>query len=68
MALTFIHITDTHIAESPDSLVCFYGTARAAQAVLKHIAKNDGHGACFIAQTGDVIISFRRPESYNWGL
>ena len=65
MALTFIHITDTHLAETPESLVWFYSTAAALRSVLKQIADNDGYGASFMAQTGDVIVSYRRPKSYD---
>ena len=65
MSVTFIHITDSHVAETPESLVFFYGTGGALKAVLKQIAKNNGHGASFIAQTGDVIVSFRRPKAYD---
>ncbi len=65
MALTFIHITDTHVAETPETLVWFYGTGAALKAVLKRMAEHNGHGASFVAQTGDVIVSFRRPASYE---
>ena len=65
MALTFIHLTDTHVAETPESLVWFYGTGGALRTVLRHIARNDGHGASFMAHTGDVIISFKRPKCYE---
>ena len=65
MSVTFIQITDTHVAETPESLVRFHSNAAALKAVLKQIAKNDRHGASFMAQTGDVIVSSRRPKSYN---
>ena len=65
MSVRFIQITDTHVSETPESLMYFYSTAGALQALLKQIAENDGHGASFIAQTGDVIVSFRRPKSYD---
>ena len=65
MSVTFIQITDTHLAETPEGLFYFYSTGEALKAVLKQIAENDSHGASFIAQTGDVIISFRRPKSYD---
>ncbi len=65
MTLRFIQITDTHIAETPESLVWFYATGAALRSVLKQIAQNDKHDAAFMVQTGDVIISFRRPQSYD---
>ena len=65
MPVRFIQITDTHVAEPPQSLFYFYSTGAALKAVLKQIAENDCHGVSFIAQTGDVIVSFRRPKSYD---
>lgn len=67
MPLTFIHITDTHVGETPGTLVNNYGAGRALQAVLHHIAQNDGHGASFIAHTGDLARDSYHPAAYEGG-
>ncbi|MCH2693125.1 MAG: metallophosphoesterase [Acidobacteriia bacterium] len=46
-------------------MTTLYAPGQALQATLKEIAQNDGHGADFIAHTGDLICTSSRPESYE---
>ena len=67
MALTFIHVTDTHLDASPDALTCFYSPAAALTATLEHIARHHAHDAAFIIHTGDMPRNSGVPEGYDCG-
>ncbi len=65
MSLKFIHITDSHVGETPETLLHFYAAGRALSAALAHIAHHKRHGAAFIAHTGDLICTSSRPAAYE---
>lgn len=65
MSVTFIHLTDSHLGESVESLTYFYAPGAVLARALRHIAENGRQGAAFIAQTGDLIWSCNSPRAYE---
>lgn len=53
MAFTFIQITDHHLGEHEDTLICGYHPAHALRAVLRHIAEHEQFD--FLISTGDLV-------------
>ena len=65
MPLTFLHITDTHLGDTPGSLVRFYSPGEALRAVLRDIERHDAFNASFMIHTGDLIRDWNHPAAYD---
>lgn len=55
MAFSFVQITDHHLGDTEDALLCGYSPAYALRATLRHIAEHVGHHIDFIVSTGDLV-------------
>lgn len=64
LPLTFIHITDSHLGPTPDSLVHYYNPAAALTATVEDIARR-ASDASFLIHTGDLARNSRTPEGYE---
>ena len=64
MSFTFIHVTDSHLGPTPDSLVYYYNPAAALTATIEDMARR-ASGAAFLIHTGDLARNSRTPEGYE---
>lgn len=53
MTFTFIQITDHHLGEREDTLLCGYNPAYALRTVLRHIARHEQFD--FLVSSGDLV-------------
>src|SRR5262245_16109436 len=63
MPLTFLHITDTHLGDTPGSLVRFYSPGEALRAVLRGIERHDGFNASCMIHICDSISDWTHPAA-----
>jgi len=62
--LSFIHVTDSHLGPTPQSLAFFYNPAAALAAVIEDVAQH-APDAAFLLHTGAVARDSRTPEGYE---
>ena len=63
-SLSFIHVTDSHLGPTPESLSCYYNPAAALRATIEDIAQH-ASDAAFLIHTGDLARNSHTPEGYE---